>query len=487
MKALKTILILGLVAAAFFGGRWYGGKSSAPAQEKGGRKILYYVDPMHPAYKSDKPGIAPDCGMRLEPVYEDQAQGAPATERKVLYYRDPQDPNYTAQNPGLNPETGNELEPVYAEEPSSLPPGVFQVSTERQQLIGVRYGAAEVASASRTIRAVGKVEMDETRIARIHPKVDGWIENVFVDFTGKFVKKGQPLLTLYSPELLATQQEYLLALKAVEVMKHSTMPDALADNHSLVEAARRRLELWDLTPEQIDEIRATQKPVKTVTLYSPASGYVTARNAFPRQRVMPDTELYSVVDLSRVWVMADVFEYEAPSIRLGMPATVSLSYNNGRTIPARVSYIQPSVDQMTRTLKVRLELANPGLVLKPEMFVDVEFRVGGAPRVMVPIDAVLDSGERKTVFVDRGNGRLEPRHVQTGEQMGDRVEILSGLEPGERIVISGTFLIDSESQLKAAASGMASHQHAAPSRDRQGAESPQLAKPAPPSGAHQHD
>jgi RND family efflux transporter MFP subunit len=484
MRIWKTTVILGVVAAAFFSGRWYGGRSTAPAADKGGRKILYYVDPMHPAYKSDKPGVAPDCGMRLEPVYEDQAQGAPAAERKVLYYRDPQDPNYTSRNPGLNPETGRELEPVYAEEPSSLPPGVFQVSSERQQLIGVRYGMAEIASASRTIRAVGKVEMDETRIARIHPKVDGWIETVFVDFTGKFVKKGQPLLTIYSPELLATQQEYLLALKAVEVMKHSSMPDALADNHSLVEAARRRLELWDLTPEQIDEIRATQKPVKTVTLHSPASGYVKARNAFPRQRVMPETELYTVVDLSRVWVVADVFEYEAPSIRPGMPAAVSLSYSPGKTIPARVSYIQPSVDPMTRTLKVRLELANPGLILKPEMFVNVEFRVGGAPRVMVPLDAVLDSGERKTVFVDRGNGRLEPRHVRTGEQAGDRVEILAGLDPGERIVISGTFLIDSESQLKAAASGMASHPHGGTGAP---AKADPSGKPAAPSGAHQHD
>ncbi len=461
MRLLKVVLILALIAGAFAGGRWYGSRRSTPPAEKGGRKILYYVDPMHPAYKSDKPGIAPDCGMRLEPVYADQGQPAAKTERKILYYRDPQHPNYTAQNPGLNPETGNELEPVYAEEPGSLPPGVFQVSPQKQQLIGVRYGVVEMTAASRTVRAAGKVEMDETRIARIHPKVDGWIEQVFADFTGKYVRQGQPLLTIYSPEMLASQQEYLLALKAVATLKHSSVAGVDDDNHALVQAARRRLELWDLSEDQIEQIERTGKPVRTVTLYSPISGYVTARNAYPKQRVMPDTELYSVVDLSRVWVMADVYEYEAPAIRVGQAATVVLSYT-GRKIPARVSYIQPSVDPMTRTLKVRLELGNPGTVLKPEMYVDVEFSVGGVPRMMVPADAVLDSGERRTVFVDRGDGYLEPRHVETGERFGDRVEIRAGLKPGERIVTSGTFLIDSESQLKAAASGMAAHQHGPP-------------------------
>jgi len=461
MRLLKVVLILALIAGAFAGGRWYGSRRSTLPAEKGGRKILYYVDPMHPAYKSDKPGIAPDCGMRLEPVYADQGQPAAKTERKILYYRDPQHPNYTAQNPGLNPETGNELEPVYAEEPGSLPPGVFQVSPQKQQLIGVRYGVVEMTAASRTVRAAGKVEMDETRIARIHPKVDGWIEQVFADFTGKYVRQGQPLLTIYSPEMLASQQEYLLALKAVATLKHSSVAGVDDDNHALVQAARRRLELWDLSEDQIEQIERTGKPVRTVTLYSPISGYVTARNAYPKQRVMPDTELYSVVDLSRVWVMADVYEYEAPAIRVGQAATVVLSYT-GRKIPARVSYIQPSVDPMTRTLKVRLELGNPGTVLKPEMYVDVEFSVGGVPRMMVPADAVLDSGERRTVFVDRGDGYLEPRHVETGERFGDRVEIRAGLKPGERIVTSGTFLIDSESQLKAAASGMAAHQHGPP-------------------------
>ncbi len=464
MKLATLFGVVVLTAAAFLAGygwgRWYGPRPSAAAANRAAPASRYYC-PMHPSYTSDRPGDCPICGMRLVPLEEQApASGAP---------------------PG--PEAG-------------LPPNVFHVPMERQQLIGVRYGTVEVTSELRTIRAVGRVDFDETRITRIHPKVDGWIEEVFADFTGKFVNKGQPLLTIYSPELLATQQEYLLALQARRVMApagppaeatHTMLRGAQRQmerwemSESLIEAAKRRLELWDMSPAQIEELERTGKPQRTVTLYSPVSGYVTARNAFPRQRVMPDTELYTIADLNRVWVIADVFEYEAASIRLGQPAMLSLAYYPGKRFPARVTYIQPSVDPSTRTLKVRLELANPGLLLKPEMFVDVEFRIAEPPRLTVPVDAVLDSGLTKTVFVDRGHGYLEPRQVETGELVGDRVVILKGLQPGERIVTSGTFLIDSESRLKAAAAGMAPHQHSG-------------AQPGPPAraptqapGSHPHD
>jgi RND family efflux transporter MFP subunit len=416
---------------------------------------------MHPGYKSDKPGIAPDCGMKLEPVYEGGQIGepAPTAERKILHYRDPQDPKYTSDKPGINPETGNELEPVYAAAASSMPMGTIRVSPEKQQLIGVQYGGIESSAGVHTFRAVGKVAFDETKIARVHARIEGWVDQVYVDFIGKLVDKGQPLLTIYSPELVASQQEYLLALKSQQIMKHSPLDGAIADSNSLLAAARKRLELWELSDEQIDEVARTGKPMTYITLYSPISGYVVARNAFPKQRITPDTELYTVVDLNRVWIMADVFEYEAPMVRMGQPARLSLSYDPGESFAARVNYIQPQVDPMTRTLKVRLEADNPGLRLKPDMYVDVEFRVEMPRRVTVPAGAVLDSGLKKTVFVDRGNGYLEPRQVETGERIGDRIEIRKGLEPGERIVTSGNFLIDSESQLKSAAAGMASHQH----------------------------
>ncbi len=453
-RALLVLVVIAAFAGGYGYGRWYG-KPAAGAQ-KAGRKVLYWVDPMHPAYKSDKPGIAPDCGMKLEPVYEDAPAGAPGAEKKILHYQDPKHPEYTSDKPGLNPETGNDLVPVYEGDLSSMAPGTVHINTEKQQIIGVRYGQAEYTSGAQTMRAQGKVAMDETRVTHVHTRTDGWIEKVFVHFTGAVVKKGEPLLTIYSPELLATQQEYLLALKAKDIMKGATIAGAVTDSNMLVAAARRRLELWSLTDQQIDQIRETGKPVTNVTLYSPVAGYVIARNAFENQKVTADTDLYTVADLSSIWVMANVFEYEAPQVRIGQTATVSLPYAGGRTYRARVSYIQPQVDPATRTIPVRLELTNPGLTLKPEMFVDVEFSAPQATQLTVPSGAVLDSGLKKTVFVDRGNGYFEPRQVETGPKIGDRTVILKGLTAGERVVTSGNFLISSESELKSAASGMSS-------------------------------
>lgn len=305
------------------------------------------------------------------------------------------------------------------------------------------------------MRAVGKVAVDETRVTKIHPRVEGWIEKVRADFTGARVEKGQALLTIYSPEMLASEEELLLAVKARGILKGSTMAGTAADSETLVAAARKRLELWELSGAQVEEIERTGKTIRGVEMDSPASGYVLARNAFPGQKVTPETELYTVADLSRVWVMADVFEADAAEIRMGQSAVVRLPYEGGRTQAARVNYIQPEVNAATRTLQVRLEMANPGMRMKPEMYVDVDFATGTGERLTVPAEAVLDSGERKTVFVDRGNGYLEPRQVETGQALGDRVEIVKGLKRGERIVTSGTFLVDSESQLKAAAGAMA--------------------------------
>jgi membrane fusion protein, copper/silver efflux system len=458
MKVIRTIVLLVVIATAFAVGYIYkavrgGGSVSAGKSE---RKVLYWVDPMHPAYKSEKPGIAPDCGMKLEPVYaEGGATSAQAgAERRVLYYRDPKDPNYKAQKAGLNPETGNELEPVYADDLSKMEVGTVKITPEKQQLIGVKYGQVERSGGSRTIRAVGKVAFDETRIQHIHTKVEGWIDQVFVDYTGQLVSKGQPLITVYSPDMLASQRELLLAAKATNTMKNNPLPAAFDQSESLLRATRRRLELWDLSEAQIDQVLTTGQPIKNVTLYSPITGYVTERKAFPQLKIMPDTDLYTIVDLSRVWIMADLFEYEAPNIHIGEAATVTLEAIPGRTFKARIDFVQPQVDPMTRTLKIRLDMDNPGLLLKPDMYADVEFRMNTPSMLTVPSDAVLDAGERKTVFVDRGNGYFEPRQVKTGERNGDRIQILSGLTENERVVISGNFLIDSESQMKAAAGGM---------------------------------
>jgi membrane fusion protein, copper/silver efflux system len=457
-KSLRIILAIFGLAAAFTAGygyrRWYG-KDTSGAGEKGGRKILYYVDAMHPWYKSDKPGIAPDCGMKLEPVYADG--GGPAVaqkDRKVLHYRDPKDPKYTADKPGINPETGNDLEPVYAEDATTIPAGALQVTPERQQLIGLRFGQVSYGSPAQEFRSVGRVAIDETGTTRVHARVEGWIEHVHADFVGELITKGQPLLTLYSPELLATQQELLLALQARAIMSKSSLHEARGNSDALVEAVRRRLELWNFNRSQIEAVEKSGKPIPSVTIFAPASGFITSRNAFPGQKIAPDTELYAIADLSRVWVMADVFESDAAAVRVGLPAAITSPNDPRVRLNARVSYIQPQLDPATRTLKVRLELGNPGFALKPEMFVDVTFRVGGSSMLTVPSEAVLDAGTSQTVFLDRGNGLLEPRRIEIGKRFGDRVEVLRGLAEGDRIVVSGAFLLNSESQLKSAISGI---------------------------------
>lgn len=417
MKIVRIVLLLLVVVAAWIAGygygRWYGRKPAGAdhRQHATEAKPRGYHCPMHPSFRSDKPGECAICGMRLVPDEEPVAPASPSP---------------------------------------SLPPGTVHISPEKQQLIGVKFAVVEAAAATHRFRAAGKVAVDETRIAKVQTKIDGWIDQVFVDFTGKPVRKGQPLLTLYSPEMLATQQEYLLALRSRDVLAQSPLAGARRQADSLVEAARKRLELWDLSADQIAEITRTAQPIRNITLYSPLSGFVTARNAFPNQRVTPETELYTIVDLSRVWIWADVFENEAALVRPGMPAEINLPFAGARPRAARVSYIQPEVDPATRTLKVRLEASNPSLELKPEMFVSVDFEVVLPKRLAVPADAVLDSGRRKIVFVDRGNGLFEPRQVDTGERFGDRIEILRGLEAGERVVTAGNFLLDSESQLKGA-------------------------------------
>jgi RND family efflux transporter MFP subunit len=411
---MKKLFVLALIAAAWVGGygygRWY---AKPPAGEK---KPLYWVDPMHPWYKSDKPGIAPDCNMKLVPVM-------PGEEAR------------------------------YERRANHMPEGSVQITPEKQQLIGVEYGKVEYENVSGALRAVARVTLDETKVAKVNSKLEGWLEQVFVDSVGRQVTKGDPLVTIYSPEALATQQEYLLAVKGRDMMHDSPVHEMLGSTENLVAAAKKRLELWDIGDSQIAAITTAGQPLKYLTLYAPASGFVMERNAFAKQRVMPDTVLYNIADLSTVWVVADVFEYEADAVRIGQPAVLTLAYMPGRTFRGRVSYILPTIDPATRTVKVRIEFPNPEFLLKPEMYGEVEFQTGGTRRLVVPQTAVLNSGDRQTVFVDRGNGYFEPRDVKIGAQNSGRTEILSGLRAGERIVISGNFLIDSESQLKTALGG----------------------------------
>lgn len=391
-----------------------------PAEHSAGqaaseRQVAYFYDPMHPQYKSDKPGTAPDCGMKLVPKYQD------------------------------------ELDKM-----ADMPPGTVMLTPDKQQLIGVRMAEVQAAELSRTLRTVGRVETDQTKIARVHAKFQGWIDEVYVDFVGKLVRKGQPLFSIYSPELVATQQEYLIALRAQKLLANDTYREIGGNAGSLLDSARQRLRLWDISEEQIERLERTGEVTRTLVLNSPVDGYITTREAYPKTVVTPDKELYTIVDLSTVWINLDIYEYEAPFVMTGYTARMTLPYAPGKSYTGTVTYIYPDVNIETRTLKARLEFPNPTLELKPGMYADIELQIRLGRKLQIPSEAVLDSGTRKLVFVAKPGGYFEPREIQVGAKFDGRFIVNSGVKAGEIIVTSGNFLIDSESQLSATG---AAHAH----------------------------
>ena len=329
------------------------------------------------------------------------------------------------------------------------------ITPDQQHLIGVTTGRAESRSLEKTIRAVGRVDVDETRIAHIHTKISGWADEVYVNYTFQHVRKGDPLFTIYSPELVATQEELLLALRARDSLGTSTVPGVARGTGSLLEATRRRLSLWDITPEQIAEVERTGQVRRALTIYSPITGHVTERrNVFPSTYVTPEMELYTIVDHTQVWINADIYESEIGLVQVGQRAVATTNAYPGREFVGRVIYIWPHLMPETRTLKVRLEFPNPALDLKPEMFTHVELQIPLGRRLVVPESAVVDTGTRQVVFVVRGPGSYLPRDVRTGVRVDGNVEVLQGLRAGEEVVTSANFLIDSESQLRAALGSM---------------------------------
>jgi Cu(I)/Ag(I) efflux system membrane fusion protein len=339
-----------------------------------------------------------------------------------------------------------------------IAPGSVQISPERQQLVGVRLGTVEKRPLQKVIRTVGRIDYDEKRIGIVSPKIGGWIEELYVDFTGRFVRKGERLLTIYSPELVSTQEEYLLALKAKQEWSKSPFSEVAEGGSLLAESARRRLKLWDISEAQIRAIEAGREPQKTMTLYSPFTGHVLEKMVNKGQFVDAGMALFKIADLSVVWLIADIYESELSAIRVGQQAAIQMSYYPGETFTGKAIYIYPYLDAQTRTAKVRYEFANPHGKLKPEMFADVEITVHLGDKLAVPEGAVIDTGVRKVVIVDRGSGFFEPREVRLGARAGEVFEVLDGLTAGERVVISANFLIDSESKLKEAVGGMG-HQH----------------------------
>ncbi len=336
-----------------------------------------------------------------------------------------------------------------------LASGTVNVSAQQQQLMGIRTTVVQMQPLVKKIRTVGVVTYDETRVAHVYSKVDGWIEKLLVNYTGKLVKKGQPLFTLYSPDLVSTQEEYLLALQAKESLGSSSFVEIRTGAASLLEATRRRLRFWDIADEEIREVERTGEPKKFLTIFSPLNGFVIKKAAIQGMKVMPDRELYTIADLSTVWVNADIYEFDLPHVRLGQKTAISLSYYPGRQFTGRVSWISPVLDEKTRTTKVRLEFPNHDFMLKPEMYANVEIEEQAGKKLAVPDEAVLDSGLRKVVFVANGPGRFAPQEVKLGGKFNGFYEVLSGLSSGTQILASASFLLDSESRLKEAMGAMA--------------------------------
>lgn len=411
-KPLRVVIALAVIVGIFLAGSWQGQGKAAKTDPKD-RKVLYYVDPMNPAHTSPEPGLAP-CGMKMEPVY--------------------------AEGEGQSSSS------------SSLPAGTIKVSPEKQQIIGVRLDQVTKAPYTYMLRTLGRVTVDENRIYLFTAGLAGWVLETYGGTTGSVVQKDEPLASIYSQEIPAAQQSLLFAYRSLKRAEASGMkvPESEKDNLSLYEFNLKKLGMSEL---QIREIENTQQISNTITLRPPSTSFVIARNMFQGQQYDRGAEWFRLADLGQVWIQADLYSREARFVKAGEKVRVSSPYQD-EAFQATVSQIPPIFDPATQSMKFRLESANPGYLLRPGMFVDVEFPINLPPAVTVPADAVLDSGQKQTVFVDRGKGFFEPRKVEIGWRLGDRVEILKGLTPGERIVVSGNFLLDSESRMRLAAAGL---------------------------------
>lgn len=338
------------------------------------------------------------------------------------------------------------------EKPLEEPP-VVEIPLEKQQFIGVKTTTVQMKSVQKSLATVGRIEYDEKKLATINSKVEGWIEKLYVDYTGKYINRGEPLAEIYSPELLATQQEFINLLKwkkSAELRTTNTELKSMLtkDTDSIIEAAKQRLRLWDITDEQIRKIEETGKPMRTLTLYSPVSGFVVQKAVFQGMRIMPGEKLLDVADMSTVWVIADVYEYQLPLIDVGQEAEITLSYLPGRIFKSKIEFVYPSLSSDTRTAKIRFSLPNNDHSLKPQMYTNIAIKRSLGKRLIIPDDAIIDTGKRQIVYVDKGDGFFEPREVVAGLRADGAVEIIKGLKAGEKVASSGNFLIDSEARLK---------------------------------------
>ena len=415
-RVLSGILIGILMLVSYVVGRKHS-QQAGPAAASDGRRVLYWIDPMHPDYKSEHAGVAPDCGMQLEPVY---AQSTAASDTSAA--------------------------PMLA--------GMVGIDAERQQLFGIRTSSVERSSGTENVRVLGRVLPEDTRVYRLNAGMEGFIRETFDDSPGELVKKNQKLATYYGGDVLAVASGFLAATAGVpgangkDGARTVPFPGAVSkQGSSSVQGYTDRLRNLGMSDVQIQEMAETRLLPESISIVSPVDGFVLARNISPSQHFERSTEFYRIADLSRVWIVADILGNEAQHFHPGTVVRVVLS-GEGKVLTARVSNVLPQVDPETRTLKLRLEAENPGFVLRPDMFVDVELPIARPAGLTIPVDAVIDSGREQRVFVERSNGVFEPRNVEVGWRVGDRVQIVKGLSEGERVVSAGTFLVDSESRLK---------------------------------------
>jgi Cu(I)/Ag(I) efflux system membrane fusion protein/cobalt-zinc-cadmium efflux system membrane fusion protein len=483
-KYLKVpLIILGLMialAGGYFLVRTFGqvGNGTEPVVKEGAEpsevEKTRYTCGMHPFIILDEPGTCPICGMNLTPLKpgtggETQAaKGGEAEtdgggERRVRHWISPMDPTYVREEPGKD-YMGHDLVPVYENGGGG---SEITIDPVTMQNMGIRTAPVTRQDLHREVRTVGRIGFEESKQYMVNSKIGGWIERLYVNQTGQLVKKGQPLLEIYSPELVAAQQEYLLALGHRDELKKSSFAEIGAGGDRLVEAARQRLRYWDISAKQIKQLEQSGRVRKTMTLYSPFNGIVMEKKVLEGMNVMPGMELMQISDISRVWVYADIYEYELPWVKQGQQAIVEFPHAANKTMKGKVAYVYPTVEPMTRTVQARIELPNPGLELKPEMFVNVRLQTEPITDALtIPIDAVLNSGTGQHVFVALGDGKFEPRTVTTGLQGSDgRVQVLSGLKDGEKVVTAAQFLLDSESKLREAIQKMLAPKQPGPAPD----------------------
>jgi RND family efflux transporter MFP subunit len=433
--SLLGLFVLAVAAFGYFGIMRRQPRQAAATAQVG--KDVYYC-PMHKNYHSDKPGNCPICSMKLVKLENSSTPTATGAAMKT-------DPSNMPGMPSSAPAAGA----------TSADNAVF-VPPEKQQLIGMRSIPAELGTLTKEIRIVGKVSYDETHQTHIHTKVSGYIEDVFADSVGKSVRAGEPLFTIYSPDLVATEQDYLLALRSRDLLKASTVASAAQGSENLIAAARERLRLWDVTDDEIRRLETEGKFKRAIAVYSPVSGVVMERAAYHHGTfVDPSKELFMIVDLSHVWILGEVYETDLPFVKTGQSAEVELPYSGGgRKIRGRVSFIYPFLDPKTRTVQVRMEFPNPDLALKPEMFTNISMSTAIGRQILIPQDALMDTGTEQYVFIDKGNGYVQPRKVKASVEAGEKVGIQEGLKPGEKVVTGANFIVDSESRLKGAFAGM---------------------------------